>query len=204
MSQHNSMPDIKSLPRNDLIVLGSGILVFMVSLFFPWYGVKFKDAVAGFGGSDSTNAWHGLAAFGLILLLLALFVVAAQIFAAGALPELPVGYSMIAAGLSVLGALFVIIKSFDLPSASGFGVSVGLRWGGWLLIILVLVQAIFTVLRALSSGEAVPWQQHAATAGGPSVGAPPTAPPPTAPPVAQPPVAEPPISDPPATDPPAG
>jgi hypothetical protein len=200
MSQPSSMPDIKSLPRNDLIVLGSGVLVFIVSLFFPWYGVKFKGATAaldGFGGSSTTNAWHGLAAFGLILLLLGLFVVAAQIFAAGALPELPVGYAMIAAGLSSLGALFVIIKSFDLPSGSAIGFSVGLRWGGWLLIILVLVQAVFSVIRALSSGEAVPWQ-HTAAAGGAGVAAPPMAPPPSAePPVVQPPAAEPPISDPP-------
>jgi hypothetical protein len=176
------MPDFKSMPRNDLIVLGSGLLVFIVSLFFPWYGVKFTgaaSALSGLGGaSETTNAWHGLAAFGLILLLLALLVVAAQVFAGNALPEIPVGYSVIAAGLSVLGALFVIIKSFDLPSASGFpGLSVGLRWGGWVLLVLVVVQAAFSVIRALSSGESMPWQQSG-SAGAPPVGGPPIGDPP--------------------------
>jgi hypothetical protein len=204
MSQPNSMPDLKSLPRNDLIVLGSGVLVFIVSLFFPWYGVKFKGVLSGFSpGNTTTNAWHGLAAFGLILLLFGLFVVAAQIFAGSALPEIPIGYSMIAAGLSVLGALFVIIKSFDLPSGSSFDASVGLRWGGWLLIILVLVQAVFSVIRALASGEELPWHQLSAASGAPA-GGPPMAPPPPPPPVAEPPVAQPPAAEPPVSDPPAG
>jgi hypothetical protein len=197
MSQSSSMPDLKSLPRNDLIVLGSGILVFIAGLFFPWYGVKFTGSAAALagiaGGSQTTNAWHGLAALGLVLLLLALLVVAAQVFAGSALPEVPVGYSFIAAGLSVLGALFVIIKSFDLPSASFPGLSVGLRWGGWVLIILVIVQAAFSVIRALASGESVPWQQSS-SAGAPPVGGPPMG----APPMAPPPVADPPMGEPPA------
>jgi hypothetical protein len=176
MSQSSSMPDFKSLPRNDLIVLVSGVLVFIVSLFFPYYGASIKETVPGFSGSTSTNAWHGLAAFGLILLLLALILVAVQVFAAGSLPDVPLGYAMIAAGLAVLGALCVIIKSFDLPSGSGFGVSYGLRWGGWLLMILVIVQAVFSILRALSSDEGVPWQ----SSGGAAAPPPPPPPPPTA------------------------
>jgi hypothetical protein len=207
MSQSSSMPDFKSLPRNDLVVLGSGVLVFIVSLFFPWYGVKFSGAASAlsqFEGNTTTNAWHGLAAFGLILLLLGLLVVAAQVFAGSALPEIPIGYSMIAAGLSVLGALFVIIKSFDLPSGSGFGVSVGLRWGGWILIVLVLVQAAFSVIRALSSGESLPWQTSAGSFGSSPAGAPPMAPPAAPPAASAAPAAEAPPMAPPASDPPTG
>jgi hypothetical protein len=163
-----SMPDFKSMPRNDQILLGSGLLVFIVSLFFPYYGGKLKGEAAAaahqFGSqtSSSTNAWHGLAAFGLILLLLALIVSAAQTFAKASLPEIPVSYNVVASGLALLGALFVIIKSFDLPSGGGSDFSYGLRWGGWLLLILVIVQAVFTVLRFRESGDALPWQQSAA------------------------------------------
>jgi Family of unknown function (DUF5336) len=146
------MPDFKAMARHDQIALGSGALVFIAS-FLPWYGVKFKGSLAGFAvGNTTTDAWHGLAAFGLILSLLALAVTAAELLAKDSLPELPVSYPIVAAGLASLGALFVVIKSFDLPGGSGPGFSVGLRWGGYILIILILVQAVISVMRVVHSG----------------------------------------------------
>lgn len=146
-----STPDFKSLSRNDQLALVAGVLAFIAS-FFPWYGVKFKGALAAFGGGSATvTAWHGLAAFGLVLLLLGLLVVAAQVFAGASLPAIPTSYELVAAGLSCLGALFVIIKSFDLPTYSGADASVGLRWGGWVLLILVVVQAVVCVMRVLAA-----------------------------------------------------
>jgi hypothetical protein len=154
----SSTPDFKALSRHDQIALGSGVLVFIAS-FLPWYGAS------GGGVSVSVTAWHGLAAFGLILLLLSLFVTAAELFAKDSLPELPVKYPLVEAGLAGLGALFVIIKSFDLPSGGGFGVDYGLRWGGYILIILAIVQAGINVMRALHAND------------GGAAGIPPAAPP---------------------------
>lgn len=136
--------DFMSLVQDDRVAIGSGVLVFIAS-FLPWYGATFL------GESSSVTAWHGLAAFGLVLLLLGLAALVADIYAKDSLPELPAPatYPILAAALASLGALFVIIKSFDLPSGSAPGVSVGLRWGGWLLIIFVIVQAVISVLRAL-------------------------------------------------------
>jgi hypothetical protein len=144
-----STPDFKALPRHDQIALGSGVVVFIAS-FLPWYGASFQ------GLSRSTDAWHGLAAFGLILLLLATLVTAAELFAKEALPELPVSYPLVTAGLACLGALFVIIKSFDLPSGGAFGLSYGLRWGGWILLIAVIVQAGINVLRVVHANDGAP------------------------------------------------
>ena len=149
----SSVPDFKAMPRHDQIALGSGVLVFIAS-FLPWYGVKVSGEFAAFVGGDHTvTAWHGLAAFGLVLLLLSLAVTAAQMFSADKLPELPVSYPILAAGLASLGALFVIIKSFDLPSGSAAGIDVGLRWGGWILMVLVIVQAGISVLRAVHAND---------------------------------------------------
>ena len=142
----SSMPDFKAMPRHDQIALRSGVVVFNAS-FLPWYGASFA------GHSVSVTAWHGLAALGLILLLLALLATAAEMFAKDSLPELPVAYPLLEAGLACLGALFVIIKSFDLPSGGGFGVSYGLRWGGWILLIAVVVQAGISVMRALHAKD---------------------------------------------------
>jgi hypothetical protein len=153
-----STPDFKALPRHDQIALGSGVLVFIAS-FLPWYGLKVDgdSPLRALGAHNSTtDAWHGLAAFGLILLLLSLAVTAAQLFVRENLPELPVSYPIVAAGLACLGALFVLIKSFDLPSIGGAGASVGLRWGGWILIILSIVQAVISVLRAVHDANAKP------------------------------------------------
>ena len=155
----SSTPDFKALSRHDQIALGAGVLVFIAS-FLPWYGASFA------GSSVSVTAWHGLAAFGLILLLLALVLTAAELFAKDSLPELPVSYPVVEAGLAGLGALFVIIKSFNLPSGGAFGVDYGLRWGGYILIILTIVQTGINVLRAMHAND-----------GGGSTGAPPTAPP---------------------------
>jgi hypothetical protein len=142
----SSTPDFKALSRHDQIAVGSGVLVFIAS-FLPWYGAS------GGGVSVSVTAWHGLAAFGLVLLLLSLFTTAAELFAKDSLPDLPVSYPMVEAGLAALGALFVIIKSFDLPSGGAFGVDYGLRWGGYILIVLTIVQAGINVMRALHAGD---------------------------------------------------
>ncbi|HVT65512.1 MAG TPA: hypothetical protein VHD81_10175 [Mycobacteriales bacterium] len=142
-----SAPDFRALPRHDQVALGVGVLVFLAS-FLPWYGVTIL------GVSTSYTAWHaGLTAFGLILLLLATATTAAELFAKDALPELPVGNQVVEAGLAGVGALLVVIKSLDLPSGSGLGVDVGLRWGGWILILATVAQAGISVLRAVHAND---------------------------------------------------
>jgi len=142
----SSMPDFKGLARNDQIALGSGVLVFICS-FLPWYGVSLGPL------SKTFTAWHGLAALGLILLLLATLTTAAEVFAKDSLPELPIAHPMLEAGLAALGALFVIIKSFDLPSGGAFGFDYGLRWGGYILIVLTILQAGINILRAVHAND---------------------------------------------------
>jgi hypothetical protein len=217
MSQSNPMPDLKSLPPFDLGVLITGVLAFIVS-FFPYYGAKVSGSVAGVNvaslgnTSASVSAWHSYSTLALLLILLGTIVAAVVIFAKSSLPDLPVGARWIAAGLCSLGALLYLIRLFTLPShhenlGGGISASEGVKWGGYLLLIIVLANAACAVISALSSDEQVPWQQTASAGGpsygGPPVGAPPAAPPAAAPPVADPPAYEPPTYDPPATTPPA-
>jgi hypothetical protein len=151
----SSAPDFTATTRHDQLLLGCGVLVFIAS-FLPWYGVKFNDFGGFTGASSTTDAWHGLAAFGLILLLASLIVTAAERFAKDSLPEAPVSYAAVSAGLACVGAACVIIKSFDLPSGGGPGFSVGLRWGGWLLLILVVAQAVLSVLKIVHANDGAP------------------------------------------------
>src|SRR5581483_6591055 len=117
--------DLRSMPRNDQAFLGLGVLVLIAS-FLPWYGYSFSVSVLGRGisSSGSTTAWHGLAAFGIILMLIATGIVAVQLMTDTTMPQMQVSWNVVVIALDALGALFIVIKSFDLPSASGPGGSV--------------------------------------------------------------------------------
>jgi hypothetical protein len=151
--------DLRQLPRNDLGVLAAGALAFIVS-FFPYYGASAK--AGGFSYSVSVNAWHGTALLGMLLVVAAAIVAAIIAFSPDTLPKMSLSWNVVVLGLSLLGTLLVIIRSFTLPSASGPGVDYGLRWGGWLLIIVCVVQSVFAFLRFRDTGEAMPWQHPAA------------------------------------------
>jgi len=153
--------DFRQLARNDQLFLGAGVLVFIAS-FLPWYGVSYNLNFAGIksSGSASINAWHSYATLGLLLLLAATVVAAVTLLAAESLPEIPVSWNVVVMGLSVVGALLVVIRSLNLPSASGPGASVGLRWGGWVLLIACVAHALLAVIRLRESGEPMPWVHH--------------------------------------------
>jgi hypothetical protein len=159
------MPDLRSLPPFDLGILIAGVLIFIVS-FFPYWGFSTSgSSVAGLkipGASGSISAWHSYSTLALLLLLLATGVVAVAIFASGSVPQLPIGLRWIAAGLSALGGLLYVIRLFTLPHGdSAFGVNLheGVKWGGYLLLLIVLVHVACSVISALSSDEPVPWQR---------------------------------------------
>ena len=157
--------DFRQLGRNDQLFLGAGVLVFIAS-FLPWYGVSYNLSFAGVksSGSASINAWHSYATLGLLLILAATVVAAVRMFAADTLPDLPVSWNLIVMGLSVVGALLVVIRSLNLPSASGPGTDVGLRWGGWILLIACVAHAALAVLRMREAGESMPWVHHGGAA----------------------------------------
>jgi hypothetical protein len=178
MSQTRSMPDIKSLPPFDLAVLVTGVLAFIVS-FFPYYGAHVSGSVNGvnvssFGdASASVSAWHSYSTVALLLILAGTVAAGIAIFASSQ-PDLPIGLRWVAAGLCALGALLYVIRLFTLPhhSASlgaGLSASEGVKWGGYLLLVIVLANAASAVMSALRSEEAVPWQH--------GVASPPAAPP---------------------------
>lgn len=146
--------DVRALPRNDQLFLGLGALVFIAS-FLPWYGAT--ASVGPLSESTSTHAWHGLAAFGIVLMLVATVLVGVQLLSDATLPQLRVSWNVVVVALDAVGALIVVIKSFDLPSGSVLNVSYGLRWGGWILILAAVAQVVVAGLRFRDSGEPLPW-----------------------------------------------
>jgi len=149
--------DIKNLPRNDQAVLGLGVLAFIAS-FFPFYGVSVK--FGGFRASESINTWHSYAVLGILLVLAATLLAAAQVFAASSLPSMPVSANFLVAALAAVGTLLIILRGFTYDSASGPGASVGLKWGFWVMLIVCVAQVVFAVMRLRDSGESMPWDNR--------------------------------------------
>jgi hypothetical protein len=163
--------DIKNLSTNDKVFLGSGILLFILSLFLPYYGYSYDGpdipGVGSVGGSDSTSAWHSWGTFALILMLLALVIGAIIIFSRSTLPEIPVSWNIVVLALSAIGALIFIIRSFTYESGDAGGFSYGLKWGAYVLMVLALVQAVFSYLRTKDAGDAMPWDNRGSAAAPP-------------------------------------
>jgi hypothetical protein len=191
--------DLKQINRNDQGILGAGILFLLLSFFAPFYGVSYHEA--GFGGSASVTAWHSYGFLGVLLIIIAVGIVAARVFGNMSMPTLPIGPNLLVAALATLGFLILLLRGFTYKTASGPGISVGLKWGAWVLFVLALAVIVFAFLNFKVSGEKAAWDQTAmparsTTAGTgaaptyPAQGAAPTYPP------ATPPAAEYPPSDP--------
>lgn len=159
MSQSRPMPNLKAVPRLDLAVLGGGVLTFIFS-FLPWYGSSGVTIGGRHFGGASVTAWHSYSTLALLLSLVGLALAAITIFSLASMPTLPVGPRWITAGLFSLAALLELIRILTLHHGDG----VGVRWGGYLLLIVMLATAAASVMAALGSGEDVPWQARTATA----------------------------------------
>jgi len=182
--------DLKQINRNDQGILGAGILFLLLSFFVPFYGVSFKG-VGGLGASASVTAWHSYGFLGVLLVLIAVGIVAARVFANASLPSLPIGPNLLVAALATLGTLLLLLRGFTYKSASGAGISVGLKWGAYVIFVLAIAVVVFAILNLKASGEKMAWDQTA-MGSGTAAAAPPAAPsapsyPPAAPPTEYPP-----------------
>jgi Family of unknown function (DUF5336) len=181
MSQSSPVATFRSAPPLAQAVLVTGVLAFIAS-FFPWYGfsyhgIKIGDTTIG-GGSYTWTAWHSYSVLALLLMLIATAVAAVVIFVPHVVPDSsPVGATWAIAAVAVLAALLELLRVLTLHHGDGLSI----RWGGWVLLILMIAQAVCAVMWALRSGEAAPWAQS--SGGSATTGAvPPATEPPPAPP----------------------
>jgi hypothetical protein len=158
--------DFRQLARNDQGVLVAGVLALIAS-FFPYYGYSVSGKAGnllGFNSSHSWTAWHSYATFALLLMVAATAIAAAQVFAKESLPDIGVSWNLLVLGLSALGALLFIVRSFSFDSGDIGPLSYGLKWGAYVVMILMLAQTAFAFLRVRAAGEAMPWVQHGGAA----------------------------------------
>jgi hypothetical protein len=148
----------RNVGTNDLVVMGTGVLMFIVS-FFPWYGASF----AGF--SSTVSGWSaGFGAWFSILLVIAVSgVTAARVFGGRAMPAVGggVSWAFITAAVSALAFIIILLRWITFPSGS-HGVSAGGRFGIYIGLVLALVQAVYGYLSITAAGEKLPWQKSTA------------------------------------------
>jgi len=116
----------------------------------------------GFHGSSSTSAWHSYATLALLLVIAATVVAAVQMFSPTSLPQTSTSWNFVVLALSGVGTVLLIIRSFTLDHGDIGGLSYGLRWGAYVLMILCVVQTAFAFLRMRAAGDAMPWTQGGA------------------------------------------
>ena len=152
------MPNLGGLSRLDQGALAGGVLTFIVS-FFPWYGFSIPhESIGGVsigGGSYTISAWHSYSTLAVLLGLASFIVLAIVGFSPGVFGNFPIGGRFLAAGLGILGALLELLRLLTLHHGDGLSI----RWGGWLLLIVMIATAVATTMGALASEETKPWQQ---------------------------------------------
>lgn len=152
------MPELagKSVSTNDAAVLGAGGL-FLIFSFFPFYGFSGK-AVTGLGDmgmKSSVTAWDsGAMVLALILMAAAVAVVAVRIFST--MPTLPVGPRLLTLGAAGAAAVITLLRVLTLDRSSAFGITVGPKFGAWVMLILAIVATAFSFMAFRESGETMP------------------------------------------------
>ena len=142
--------DLKRLSILDRAIVGGALVVFIAG-FLPWWGVSegiFGVSVSGW--SAGFTAWAGT----LLLTLAGVFQFLRR--SEVSMPELPIGPSIVVAGVSALGLLLVIIRWVTLPSYRGIGV--GTKYGLWVALVAGVVETGAAVAAMRASGEPLPWK----------------------------------------------
>lgn len=149
-----------------LLMIVAGALL-IISLFLPYYHLKFSVNVPGFSGSQSGNGsgWEAFSIIDIVLLLVGLAAIAAGAASLGLGPvtaaELPKQLPMIVAVGGAIAVLLLLFRMFLDPIDTGFGggigggkadIDVGRAFGIWIGLwsAMLIALANLGVLRSLS------------------------------------------------------
>ena len=117
--------DFSKLTLGDRIVLGAGVLLAVDLLFFPWHNISVGGILdVSRTGVQSPNAFYGVLALLLVVVMVAQVVVSK--LTAAKLPEIPLPWSRVhlIAGIAVLALL--LLKLLVETNFLGFGAFLGM------------------------------------------------------------------------------
>jgi hypothetical protein len=117
--------DLNRLSLGDKIAGASAIALLLIMTIFKWFGLEVESNVAGFGVSDSLNAWKSFSFIDIILLVTCLAALAmVYLRASSTNVDLPVSFSVIVAALGALSTLLILFRLISPPDFETGGVDV--------------------------------------------------------------------------------
>jgi hypothetical protein len=132
---------MRAASGRDWMIIGGGLAAFVLSLF-PFVGVSAP------GISVSHDAWISYSTLGVLLILAAAAAWALTILQIAAVPRLPVPLPQAVAIGAGVGTALILLRGLTYSSSlEVVGVSVGIRFGGVLLVVagaVVTAGAILT------------------------------------------------------------
>ena len=115
--------DLRRLRAGEWIAAACGVAL-LVSLWLPWYSGTAS-------ARESLSAWQSLAAFDVLLALIAATAVALLLItAAQRVPAVPVAVSVVVTFAGLAGLLLVLLRVLSLPEGAD-----GRDWGLWLALV---------------------------------------------------------------------
>ncbi len=162
------MDVLSKLSRETQVVLGGGVLLFILS-FLDWQQVSFSSVVPGVGGAVGLNEWHGVGFLAALLVIAMLVWEVLRLMAV----DISVGTlspSLVSVGLVLLMALFTVIAFLDKSTYR--------HWPAWIALAVAIVVAVAAIGRARAEGVELPKASPAGpgTSAEPAVPAAPTDP----------------------------
>lgn len=152
--------DPKKLNTLDRAIAGGAGVAFIAG-FLPWWGYSGPVSIYGAsvsGWSAGFSAWAGT----LLLTLAGVWVVLRR--SGVSLPTLPIGPSVLTAGVAAVGLFLVIIRWLTLPRVQGgLAGSIGAKYGIFVALIAGIVEVAAAVVEMRASGEPLPWAQASQT-----------------------------------------
>ena len=117
--------DINRLSLGDKIAGGSAIALLLIMTIFKWFGLEVESNVAGFGVSDSLNAWKSFSFIDIILLVTCLTALGmVYMRASDTHVDLPFSISVAVAALGALSTLLILFRIISPPDFETGGVDV--------------------------------------------------------------------------------
>lgn len=117
--------DLNRLSMGDKIAGGSAIALLLIMTIFKWFGLEVESNVAGFGVSDSLNAWKSFSFIDIILLVTCLAALGmVYMRASNSNVDLPVSMSVLVAALGALSTLLIIFRLISPPDFETGGIDV--------------------------------------------------------------------------------
>jgi hypothetical protein len=125
--------DLRRLSAGDVITGISGV-VLLVSLFVPWYELDLcavlESEVGESTGCPTRTGWESLAAFDVLLALVAATAVALPLITATQrVPAVPIALAAVVTLVGLVGVVLVLIRVLDVPNWA-----FDREWGLWLAL----------------------------------------------------------------------